>query len=132
MKFQYRSKILLVEDNVEFAEILKEHLEQTTEFTVMHFRSGQSALEYMSESPYRIVGIISDLYMKGMDGIEFVTRLRQNHCCSKVPLIFVSGGDPLVFESLLKEYAVTGFFQKPVNFEKLETAVNSSFKSAAA
>jgi len=132
VKFQSRSKILLVEDNIEFAEILKEHLEATTEFQVMHFRTAQSALEHLRESPHRIVGVISDLYMRGMDGIEFATRLRQSHSGAHIPLIFVSGGDPMVFDSMLKDFAITGFFQKPVNIEKIENAVNLNFKTAAA
>lgn len=132
MKFQYRSKILLVEDNVEFADVLKEHLEATTEFRVLHFRTAQSALEYLIENPHRIVGVISDMYMKGMDGLEFATRLRQNQSGAHIPLIFVTGGDPIVFDGLLKDMGVTGFFQKPVNIETIESAVSLNFKSAAA
>lgn len=126
-----RLSVLLVEDNADLAEALIEYLEDTTGFQFIHFKSGRPALSYLEERPHAVVGVLSDLMMKDMDGIDFLGRIRKNPKLNQLPFIFVSGTDPNVFGNLLKKEDYQAFVQKPVDFNKLEQLMAQFFQTSS-
>ncbi len=126
-----RPCVLLVEDNADLAEAMIEYLEDSTGFQFIHFKSGKPALAYLEDRPHSVVGILSDLMMKDMDGIDFLGRIRKNAKLSQLPFIFVSGTDPNVFGNLLKREDYQAFVQKPLDFNKLEKLMVQFFGSPA-
>lgn len=125
-----RPSVLLVEDNVELAEAMIEYLEDSTGFHFVHFKSGKPALSYLEERPHAVVGVLSDLMMKDMDGIDFLERIRKNPKLNQLPFIFVSGTEPNVFGNLLKPQDYQAFIQKPVDFGQLEKLMIQFFGGA--
>jgi len=69
--------------------------------------------------------VITDLLMPNQDGIETIIQLRKNN--AKLPIIAMSGGDD-DDHTLLKTAKILGannVFQKPVQIEKLLSAIDS-------
>ncbi len=132
MSTPFKKQIVLIEDNGDFADTLKEFIEDATPYQIVHFKAGSQALAYLEDRSNSVIGILSDLMMKDMDGIDFLARLRKNHVFGSKPLIFISGTEPMVFESLLRPYKYSAFVQKPVDFMKIISLIEQHFVQPAA
>lgn len=128
MKFDSKKVIILVEDNIDFAETVKEFIEDATPYRILHFKSGRPALAYLDERSSGVIGIFSDLMMKDMDGIDFLSRLRKSSHYSHLPLIFISGTEPMAFQNLLKPHQFAAFLQKPIDFVRMVDLIKKHFE----
>ncbi len=80
--------VLIVDDNKEFASVMKELIEQDG-YSVKTAHNGMAALEIMQSSRPAIIFL--DLVMPGMDGFEVVKRLKQNESLRNIPVVILSG-----------------------------------------
>lgn len=80
------SKILLVEDSAFNREIAIELL-QDAGLSVDIAENGRLACERMSEEPMDYDGILMDIQMPVMDGIEATIQIRQSWSAEKLPII---------------------------------------------
>ncbi|HIK10160.1 MAG TPA: response regulator transcription factor [Oscillatoriaceae cyanobacterium M33_DOE_052] len=81
-------KILLVDDDFNLRQSIKEYLE-TVGYAVVEAESGQSGLEVFEEESPSLV--ISDVSMPDLNGLEFCRCLRSKRVGQLVPFIFLSG-----------------------------------------
>jgi CheY-like chemotaxis protein len=99
--------ILLVDDDIEFAEVLSEQI-----------RAAGHAVQSISDSENAVAAclseknalspdvIIVDLYMPRQDGIQVIAALRQAGI--KTPIIAISGGGSIRFTKMLEVAKVLG------------------------
>ncbi|NUP13190.1 MAG: sigma-54-dependent Fis family transcriptional regulator, partial [Polyangiaceae bacterium] len=88
---------------------------------------GASALAVIEDSPPDLV--ITDLRMPGMDGIELVTKLREQ--LPALPVIVVTAhGDMNVAVQAMRAGAVD-FITKPIDFDVLSLSVERSLARSA-
>ena len=78
-------RILIAEDQKEIAKALKVLLEHHR-FSVDIVHNGNDALDYISSAPYD--GIVLDIMMPGMDGMEILSHIRKSG--NTVPVLFLS------------------------------------------
>ena len=78
-------RILIAEDRKDIAKALKVLLEHQR-FSVDIVHNGTDALDYIFSTPYD--GIVLDIMMPGMDGMEVLSRARQ--AGNTVPVLFLS------------------------------------------
>jgi YesN/AraC family two-component response regulator len=83
--------ILLVDDEDLLREGVREILEMS-DYTVIEARDGEEALSLFAINNVDLV--ISDIVMPNMDGVDFVTRLRESF--PDVPILTISGGSRVV------------------------------------
>ncbi|NBV88378.1 MAG: response regulator [Betaproteobacteria bacterium] len=83
--------ILLADDEDLLREGVREILE-TADYTVIEARDGEEALAQFAVSDIDLV--ITDVVMPNMDGVDFVTRLRETF--PDVPILTISGGSRVV------------------------------------
>ena len=83
--------ILLVDDEDLLREGVKEILE-LSDYTVVEARDGEEALALFAINNVDLV--ISDIVMPNMDGVDFVSRLRESF--PNVPVLTISGGSRVV------------------------------------
>lgn len=83
--------ILLVDDEDLLREGVREILEMS-DYSVIEARDGEEGLALFAANNIDLV--ISDIVMPNMDGVDFVTRLRESF--PQVPILTISGGSRVV------------------------------------
>lgn len=81
--------VLLVDDDVELAEMLRDYL-QSDGFAVELRHDGDAAIQAMSLKPYALV--VLDVMMPGKSGIEVLRHIRQ-HSTTPVLMLTARGDD---------------------------------------
>ena len=111
-------RVLVVDDSEDTTEMVQ-HLLQMGGATVNVASSGLEALQLAQEGQFDVV--LSDISMPGMDGFEFLGKLRKLPGKEDLPAIALTGfGRPEDVQRAVKE----GFFAhltKPFDIETLAT-----------
>lgn len=118
-------KILLVDDEAGFAELLRDLLTMDG-FEVRLAYDGLEALDILKE--FRPDVIISDVMMPRMGGIELFKKVKSQTSNTKIPFLFISGFQD---ERVLEEAKQIGSFnilQKPVDMERIEGELSRILK----
>ena len=85
-----KSKILIIEDVPEMAELIKMYMENAG-FEVSAFETAETALEALKTSSAPDL-VLLDLNLPGMSGLEFLKNFRSNYKAT-IPVIIVSARD---------------------------------------
>jgi hypothetical protein len=84
------ARLLVVEDEPANAELLRRVLERQG-WIVVHASNGQEALHSVAQQRPDL--ILLDLMMPGMDGLEFLERLRRNPAAIAIPVLVLTAKD---------------------------------------
>ncbi|HEX3022672.1 MAG TPA: response regulator [Lachnospiraceae bacterium] len=87
--------------------------------------NGREALELLREETYDL--IISDIKMPEMDGIEFVTYVKENRI-SDAKILFLSGYYDFQYAKTAIQYGCCDYILKPIQKEELLKALRNIFK----
>jgi two-component system NtrC family sensor kinase len=112
--------VLLVEDNVEVAEVARVYLEQLG-YQVRHAAGAQPALDLL-ESTGDVDLVFSDILMPGgMNGLELAEAVRRLY--PKLPVLLTTGYSSSAQDALRRGFDV---LQKPYNLAALESALREA------
>jgi two-component system chemotaxis response regulator CheY len=115
-----KQKLLLVDDSGLARRSMRAMLESGG-FEVVEAEDGMVALErYFLEKPD---AVLLDLVMKGMYGLEVLTKLRELDSSARV--IVVSADVQSSSHQLVEQAGASGFINKPVDRERLLTMVRA-------
>ncbi len=115
------SKILMVDDDPLLHELARVALAEAG-YTLLSARDGQQGLETLAREAIDLV--ITDVAMPGMDGIEFLERIRRHY--PQLRCIMMTGyGTPETVLGALREN-VCDFLAKPFTLEELRSAVSTA------
>lgn len=114
-------KVLLVDDNEDFLEVLSMDVEDLG-FTVTTAFSVDEALEKMANAPQDIV--VSDLHMDGKSGMDFIFELRQKN--NMIPFIFLTGAATKAVAVEALRHGAFDLLEKPIEPEELARVLNSA------
>jgi len=95
-------------------------------FNVITASSGSEGLKIMIENKY-IAGVVSDMRMPGMNGIEFI-RLAKNIFPDIFYFILTGYDITPEISNALKEKLINKYFQKPFNDLEMETAIREAIR----
>jgi CheY-like chemotaxis protein len=112
------TNILLVEDNVDMQNLLRDLLEWGGH-NVSFGRTGQEGLQALYATPQPPDLIISDLVMPTMDGLELLQAVRQNPNWKHIRFIIMSAN---LQDERLKSHEANGLYgilPKPFSLEEL-------------
>ncbi|MEW9053889.1 MAG: response regulator [Neobacillus sp.] len=118
-------EILVVEDEAIIRQGLRVLLEQVIGgYKVTEAKSGEEALvQFHQRIPHLI---ITDIRMGGMDGLTFVSRVRQ--VSESIPVIILSGHSDFEYARTAMRYSVTDYLLKPINRVELSETISKLFK----
>ncbi|MEI6437157.1 MAG: response regulator [Candidatus Omnitrophota bacterium] len=117
-------KIQVVDDEEMLRERLKSLLE-LEDYEVVIAESGAKGLEvYEKERPDIIV---SDIRMPGMDGIEFLTKIKALKTDVEVIMLTGHGGIESAIEAM--KIGAFDYMNKPVNFDELCVNINRALET---
>lgn len=110
-------KCIIVDDEhhcIESLSILIQHFPQKLSL-LANFKDAKSALEYVENNPVDLV--FSDIEMKGMDGLEFATKLN-----GLTKIIFTTAHKEFGADSY--NYNALDYLQKPIDIERFKKAID--------
>lgn len=114
-------KVLLVDDDAEFADVLSERL-GTRGLKVDMVNDGPSALNKAKETSYD--AIVLDLAMPGMDGIETMKELLKKQ--PDLQIILLTGHATIEKGVEAVKLGAMDFIEKPANLEKLMEKIKTA------
>ena len=116
-----KDKILLVDDDAMILAGLKRQLR--SQFRIETALSGEEALEIIDEKgPFAVV--VSDYYMPGMNGIDFLCRVKKVDP-DTVRMMLTGSADMSTAIAAVNEGSIFQFHPKPCPAEKLGEAIKS-------
>lgn len=118
MNREDNDRLLIVDDEPMISSFLKELLADSG-FLVRIAASGEDAITILASEPYDI--LITDLRMPGMDGMELISRARQQH--PGLQCMLITGHGDLDTTAAAKRCGAVKCFCKPLNFDEIEEAV---------
>ena len=118
-------KILLVDDEREFVETLSERL-QMRNMNAAAVYDGKQALEFLSREEPDIM--VLDLMMPGIDGMEVLRRVKENH--NRVEVIILTGHGSEEDRRACKAAGAFDYLQKPVDIDDLARVMRNAAAKA--
>jgi CheY-like chemotaxis protein/cytidylate kinase len=112
--FSLPSKVLLVDDEREFAQTLSERLLMRDMGSAVAY-DGETALAMINEDEPEVM--ILDLKMPGIDGIEVLKRVKQTR--PEIEVIILTGHGSEQDRTTCLELGAFAYLQKPVDIELL-------------
>ena len=107
-------KIILIEDDKDIAELVKDFFDRRKEAEVIIASDGQTGEEMIYEGQFDLV--LLDVMMPGLDGYTVCSDIRSN---SDIPIIFLTARGQL--DDVLHGYSLgcDDYVQKPFSIEQL-------------
>ncbi len=112
--FQIPSKVLLVDDEREFAQTLSERLLMRDMGSAIAY-DGESALDMVSRDEPEVM--ILDLKMPGIDGIEVLKRVKKSH--PNIEVIILTGHGTDKDRKTCMSLGAFAYLEKPVDIDVL-------------
>jgi len=122
-------RILLVEDDLTSRRLIRALLPKDLKAVVLEAEDGQFALQMMEKPPYPDI-IICDVLMPNMDGLEFLTRLRDLPRFSNTPVVMISANAFKENVAKAASLKVNRFLRKPLERKDLGDAIEAALKEA--
>ncbi|MFC1729477.1 response regulator [candidate division KSB1 bacterium] len=116
------SKILLVDDEVEFVHTLSERL-KSRNLDASFVYNGEEALEFVNEEEPDVM--ILDLKMPGIDGIEVLRKVKESH--PKIEVIVLTGHGSEKEQKVAEELGAFAYLHKPVDIEVLSQYMKNAY-----
>lgn len=121
-------KILVVDDEKDIQPLFEQRFRKEIRNGEIAFEfafSGEEALKYLDGNRHEAVLILSDINMPGMNGLELLDRIKQEH---KLPPPFVmmitAYGDEDNYKRAM-ELGADDFLTKPVDFGELKEKIKT-------
>ena len=113
------ASILIVDDDDDFLRSCVRML-QLWDYEVRQATTVETALQLVREHDFDL--ILSDINMPGMNGIEFLRRVRGHD--RDVPVILMTGGPELETARMAVEWGAQSYLLKPLSAPQLKEAID--------
>jgi CheY-like chemotaxis protein len=124
--------ILLVEDNLDHAELVRRNLEKLpVANTLHHVENGEAAVDYIfGRGDYADRGhfpapdvVLLDLRLPRLDGLEVLRQVKSDPILHKIPVVVLTTSDAERDVAMAYEYHANSFLTKPVAFHRLSQLI---------
>lgn len=123
-----KQKILIVDDEVHILELLQYNLEANG-FDVLKAETGEDALEIIKDTA--IDGLILDLMLPGMDGIEVLKAIRTK-IAPDLPVVMLTAKNEEIDAVIGLEMGADDYIGKPFRTRELISRVKSVLRRSKA
>ena len=119
------ARIMVIDDEKIVGDMAKISLEDEG-YEVETFLNAEPALKRLKEDTFDIV--VTDLKMKGIDGLQVLRTVKQNHPGTKVIMITAFADLDVAIEAIKGD--VFDFFPKPVRINDLKASIGKALAEA--
>lgn len=114
--------VLVVDDNHDNADIVRQYLESTRDYTVAVAYDGDEALRHFRDTPPDLV--LLDVMMPGLDGWEVCRVIKSDPAqAGRTRVIMVTARDDLADKRTALQTGADDFLEKPLDLSKLLATV---------
>jgi len=121
---QPKPTILLVEDEIEPAEMLANFLEMNN-YNVLVAHDGLKALELIDQHASEIHVAVLDIMVPNVDGKEICSVIRKHPVMSEIPVIFLTAKDKEKDEIEGLELGADDYISKPASLKLVKAHIES-------
>lgn len=121
-----KNKLLIIDDEVHILELLRYNLESSG-YEVVQAESGEEALEKLKK--IKVDGVILDLMLPGIDGIEVLRQIRQSEHMH-LPVIMLTAKNEEIDAVIGLEMGADDYIGKPFRTRELISRVKSVLRRA--
>ncbi len=111
--------ILFVEDNADFTDFFVRHLAER--YTIHCVADGRQALDMLRRR--NVSAVVSDVALKGMDGIALCTAVRSDRMLDHLPVILVSVDSSSATRVRALQAGADVFLEKPLSIDYLDSQI---------
>ena len=122
-----KRKILIIDDEKEFAQMVKLNLESTNRYEVRTESKGSQGLSVAQA--FKPDLILLDVIMPDMAGSEVARRLKDDHSTNHIPIVFLTA--TVLKEEIESRGSVIGgnlFIAKPANVDEIIQCIEKNIK----
>lgn len=120
-----QNTVLYIEDNAANRQLVEMILARRPEVTLLMAETGGSGLMLSSEKLPKL--ILLDLSLPDMDGVDVLTRLKEDSRTATIPVFALSGDPHLQYREGAP--AFDGFLAKPIDIQKLFNVIDQYLNS---
>lgn len=126
MSQKQNMKILAVDDEPVFLEILKQNLDHIGYHQVEYCQSAFQALRVLQDAPGGFDCLLVDIEMPGMDGIELVRQVRQLSQCRNTPILMLTAMSESQYVDAAFMAGASDYINKPLVPVELSARLRSA------
>lgn len=127
MADEKRTKVLMVDDEVGFTNMMKLYLEKAGSFEVRVENAPQKAV--LSAREFRPDIIFLDVIMPGMDGPDVLKQIKSEKALKDIPVVFLTAvveqGQATIHDGVIGGH---DFLPKPVSGEQIVNCIQEHLK----
>jgi len=121
--------VSIVDDDLGITIFFHEALRSIPGITIFTFTDPILALEHFQEKGYAYVAVISDFKMPGLNGMEFLKKIKDSNRFVRTILMTAFEIEDTLFHEYTKNKIIDGFLQKPIGLHDLIKEVNTQLDS---
>lgn len=126
----YTNRIIcIVDDDADITLLFHDNLKSITGITVLTFTDPILALQHFQVNEHAYVLVISDFKMSGLNGMEFLKKIKDLNPSVRTILMTAFQIDDKVFIDYSKKKIINAFLQKPIGMHDLLKEVDTQLHS---
>ena len=119
----------IVDDDPDIIMLFHEALKSISGITIFTFTDPILALEHFQVNEYAYVLVLSDFKMPGLNGMEFLKKIKELNSFVRTILMTAFQIEDKVFREYTKKKIINAFLQKPIGIHDLLKEVNTQLHS---
>ena len=121
--------VVIVDDDLEITILFREALKHIEGISLFTFSDPILALEHFQVNEYAYVLVISDFKMPGLNGLEFLRKVKELNRFVRTILMTAFEIEDKMFREYTKSKIINSFLQKPIRIHDLLKEVNTQLHS---
>ena len=121
--------VSIVDDNPDIILLFNEALKGISGITIFTFTDPILALEHFQANEYAYVLVISDYKMPGLNGMEFLKKIKESNRFVRTILMTAFQIEDKVFREYTKKKIINASLQKPIGIHDLLKEVDTQIHS---
>jgi DNA-binding NtrC family response regulator len=117
--------VSIIDDDLDITILFHEALKSIRGITVVTFTDPIKALEHFHVNEHAYLVVISDFKMPGLNGMEFLNKIRDSNPFVRTILMTAFEIDDKKFQEYTKMKIINGFLQKPIAMHDLIKEVDT-------
>lgn len=124
-----RRLILIVDDDPDNLDLIREQISLITNCSVVTALTGDEALSLVRKLQPNL--ILLDIWLPGLDGFQVVQQLKQDPQTRSIPVVAVTAAARFQEQAMAMQVGFADYVRKPYDLETLKAAIEKHLADAS-